>query len=451
MNYEAFAFFLMATITFFADHSEEPVLWVPPQSGAYTVEVGEGVRVVRSRTVKNAVEGALLHIPFVFILVVAILVVLGALLPSIGDEPGVANDAVVQCDYGYQEAYAGDGTLYCVDDMMPFTLQLDSIENGEDNHIRETFEGSESYEYRWHEERGLIVLGFLDDGWYDCVLFMPETLLPEQWSASDLMVEDPQSYHPAWCGEEASTAERNYTEGEDPFDGTWLFVLDEENPEHVIYRTKMVGLTSFYEEWMSPLWLSSDWDEGEGSFNLMGLIVVLPILLLTWFIAGHRNQMVIFDLDEKKLTRKRNGKIPSPFKRVWQGLDLRRVSFDHHVRTREHSSGGGDDGPVQHWTTSHPGVDMMVPTDSGDIIAVFFEYGHKPDLHDFLILELLENLGVPREVYSAPEGKASPPEGLSAESSVPDEGEPSPQEDVDGKTDSGVFWSFDSQNSKESP
>ena len=89
MNYEAFAFFLMATITFFADHSEEPVLWVPPQSGAYTVEVGEGVRVVRSRTVKNAVEGALLHIPFVFILVVAILVVLGALLPSIGDEPGV--------------------------------------------------------------------------------------------------------------------------------------------------------------------------------------------------------------------------------------------------------------------------------------------------------------------------------------------------------------------------
>ena len=59
-----------------------------------------------------------------------------------------------------------------------------------------------------------------------------------------------------------------------------------------------------------PLWLSSDWDEGEGSFNLMGLIVVLPILLLTWFIAGHRNQMVIFDLDEKKLTRNATARFP---------------------------------------------------------------------------------------------------------------------------------------------
>jgi hypothetical protein len=440
----------MATITFFADHSEEPVLWVPPQSEAFTVEVGEGVRVVRSRTVKNAVEGALLHIPFVFFLIVAILIMLSALLPSIGDEPGVSSDAVAQCDYRYLEAYTGDGTLYCMDEMMPYTLVLDSIEQGEENHIRETFEGSQTYEYRWHEERDLVVIGFLDEGRYDCVLFMPETSLPEQWSVSDLKVDDPESYFPSWCGEEASTAERNYTEGEDPFDGTWLFVLGEENPEEVIFRTKVVGLTSFYEEWMSPLWFPSDWGEDEGGVHLMGLIVVGPLLLLTLFIAGHRNQMVIFDTDEKKLTRKRNAKIPSPFKRVWRGLDVGRVRFDHLVRTREHSSGGGEDGPVHTWTTSHPGVDMMVPTDSGDIVAIFFEYGPNPHLHNFLILDLLDNLGVPQETYLVPEAETSPTEDVPREADD-DEGGHSVEEDKKGETNSGAFWSFDGQNSEESP
>ena len=76
----------MASITFFADHSEEPVLWVPPQNGAYTVEVGEGVGVVRTRSVKNAFEGALLHIPFVFVLIVAVVIVLSSVLPDVGDQ-----------------------------------------------------------------------------------------------------------------------------------------------------------------------------------------------------------------------------------------------------------------------------------------------------------------------------------------------------------------------------
>ena len=441
----------MASITFFADHSEEPVLWVPPQSGAYTVEVGEGVGVVRTRSVKNAFEGALLHIPFVFVLIVAVVMILSSVLPDVGDQQSSSSDPLDFCEYGSREAYTGDGTLYCKDDMMPYSIVLDSIEQGEENHILETFEGTETYEYRWHQERGLVVFGFLDDGWYDCVLLMPETSLPEQWSASDLMVEDPESYHPPWCGEEASTAERNYTEGEDPFNGTWLFVLGEESPEEVIFRTKVVGLTSFYEEWRSPLWFSSDWGEDDGSGHLAALIVLGPILLLTWFIAGHRNQMVIFDTGERTLTRKRNGKIPSPFKRVWQGLDIDGISFDHHVRTREHSSGGGEDEPVQHWTTSHPGVDMMVPTDSGEIVAVFFEYGQKPSLHDFLILELLENLGVPREAYLSPEGKALPPEAVPVGSFVHDQGKPPSQDDGDGETNTGVFWSFDGQNAEESP
>lgn len=441
----------MASITFFADHSEEPVFWVPPQSGAYSVEVNEGVRVVRSRSVKNAVEGAILHIPFVFVLIGVVFMVLSTVLPDIMNEQSTSSASSDFCEYGYREVYTGDGTLYCVEEMMPFTMRFDKIETGDENHVRETYEGSQTNEYRWHEERGVIVLGFLDDGWYDCVLLIPESSLPAQWSFSDLMVEDPQSYHPPWCGEEASTAERNYTEGEDPWNGTWLFVLEEENPGDVIFRIKMVRLTSFYEEWMSPLWLSSDWSEDEGSGTLMGLIVAGPILLFMWFIAGHRNRMVIFDTDGKTLTRKRNGKIPSPFKRVWQGLDLRGVSFDHHVRTRQHSSGGGDDGPVQHWTTSHPGVDMMVPTDSGDIVAIFFEYGSNPDLHNFLILELLENLGIPREAYLSPESEALPPEDVSVGSLVHDEGGPLSQDGVEQNTNSGTFWSFDDQNSEESP
>ena len=440
----------MASITFFADHSEEPILWVPPQSEAFTVEVGEGVRVVRSRSVKSAIEGALLYVPFVFFLIVAVVMVLSPVLDDMVNDQISSSDPLNFCEYGYREAYTGDGTLYCMDEMMSHTHALDSIEQGEENHIRETFEGLETYEYRWHEERGLVVLGFLDEGWYDCVLFMPETALPELWSVSDLMVDDPESYYPPWCGEEASTAERNYTEGEDPFDGTWLFVLGEENPEDVIFRTKVVGLTSFYEEWMSPLWLSSDWGEDEGSGHLMGLIVVGPILLLMLFITGHRNQMVIFDTGENKLTRKRNGKIPSPFKRVWRGLDLGRVRFDHHVRTREHSSGGGEDGPVQTWTTSHPGVDMMVPTDSGDIVAIFFEYGPVPHLHNSLILDLLDNLGVPQETYLVPEAETSPAEDVPREADD-DDGGHSLAEDKNGKTNSGGFWSFDGQNSEESP
>jgi hypothetical protein len=263
------------------------------------------------------------------------------------------------------------------------------------------------------------------------------------------MVDDPESYYPQWCGEEASTAERNYTDGEDPFDGTWLFVLGEENPEEVIFRTKVVGLTSYYEEWVSPA-SHFDWDEGDGNGHLMGLIVVGPILLLMWVIAGHRNQMVIFDIDENKLTRKRNGKIPSPFTRVWRGLNLGRVRFDHNVRTREHSSGGGEDGPVNTWTTSHPGVDMMVPTDSGDIVAIFFEYGPNPHLHKSLILDLLDNLGVPQEIYLVPDAETSATEDVPSEADDADDGH-SFEEDKNGETNSGAFWSFDGQNSEESP
>jgi len=439
----------MVSITFFADHSEEPVLWVPPQSEAFTVEVGEGVRVVRSRSLKNTVEGVLLNIPFVFFLVIALLISLSAVLPSFDDVQGVSNDDRVDCDYRYVEAYTGDGALYCVEDDMPYTFTFDSIEQGEENHILETFEGSETYEYRWHEERGFVVLGFLDDGWYDCVLFIPDTSLPEQWSVRDLMVDDPESYYPQWCGEEASTAERNYTDGEDPFDGTWLFVLGEENPEEVIFRTKVVGLTSYYEEWVSPA-SHFDWDEGDGNGHLMGLIVVGPILLLMGMIAGHRNQMVIFHIGECKLTKKRNSKIPSPFKRVWHGLDLGRISFNHHVRTRQHSSGGGEDGPVQTWTTSHPGVDMIVPTDSGDVIAIFFEYGANPHLHKSLILDLLDNLGVPQEIYLVPEAETSATEDVPRKLDDADDGH-SLEEDKNGETKSGAFWSFDGQNSEESP
>ena len=94
---------------------------------------------------------------------------------------------------------------------------------------------------------------------------------------------------------------------------------------------------------------------------------------------------------------------------------------------------------------------MMVPTDSGDIVAVFFEYGQKPNLHDFLILELLENLGVPREAYLSPEGKALPPETVPVGSFVHDQGKPPSQDDGDGETNTGVFWSFDGQNAEESP
>ena len=160
--------------------------------------------------------------------------------------------------------------------------------------------------------------------------------------------------------------------------------------------------------------------------------------------------MVIFGTDGKTLTRKRKGKIPSPFKCVWQGLDLRRASFYHCVRNRHHSSGGGDDGPRRHWTTEHPGVDMMVPADSGSIVAIFFEYGDKPHLHDSLILELLENLGIPREAYVSPASEALLPEDVSGGSLVHDEGGPLSQDGVEQNMNSGTFWSFDGQNSEES-
>lgn len=249
----------MVSIIFFADHSEEPVLWVPPQSEAFTVEVGEGVRVVRSRSVKSAIEGALPYVVF------AILIVLGPV--------------------------------------------LDVIANG----------------------------------------------------------------------------------------------------------------------WM----------------------VVGPILFIQWIIFGHRNQMVIFDLDENKLTRKRNGKIFFPFTRVWRGLNLGRVQFDHNVRDREHSSSSAD-AVADTWTTSHPGVDMIVPTDSGDIVAIFFEYGPNPQLHKSLILDLLDNLGVPQEIYLVPEAETSATEDVPRKHDDADDGY-SLVENKNGETNSGAFWSFDGQNSEELP
>ena len=92
----------MASNTFVAENSEQPVLWVPKQSGAYTVKVSEGVRVVRSRSVENAVVGAFVQFPFVLVLVIIFLI---TILPGIENTQSTSSDST---DWGEGEE---SGTL----------------------------------------------------------------------------------------------------------------------------------------------------------------------------------------------------------------------------------------------------------------------------------------------------------------------------------------------------
>ena len=120
--------------------------------------------------------------------------------------------------------------------------------------------------------------------------------------------------------------------------------------------------------------------------------VSLPLGLVLLFAADRRRKVFVIDRSSQRITRKRAGSLPS-FSTTWSHVDFNSVQLVRSVRITEHTSGGGEDGPVRTWTTSHPGVNLVLRMEQSIQTLFFFEDGNDVSVHENVLKDLMKVMG----------------------------------------------------------
>lgn len=346
----------------------------------------------------------------------------------------------------------GDGSRYCIDPMFPDSSSLDSVELGEDQHIRETFDGVVE-EYRWEAVEQHVVYGWIEEGGiYGCTLVISETNLPENWSSLDLVVDDVEAFYPNWCGQQATNENRNYTEGEHPQDGLWMFdVSTSEAATGTITAHQVQGVTYSYTEWEAEARLLSSFVDDDES-NMPFCMVCLMILLLPLFIItlDYRPVGIEVDRTERLVVRKRLGNGPVLSKKSYEGVDFSSLQLSPitreavHSHSDEHSSSGSS-------YTYHPGFDLTVNTRSGNRVVMFIEGPEEANPNLDAVDEIKRRLAEDSEPFSTPSrigqtlsttsDASSPATQESLVGSSPQAVSP-PLDQASSEPSNGAFWAF---------
>jgi len=79
---------------------------------------------------------------------------------------------------------------------------------------------------------------------------------------------------------------------------------------------------------------------------------------------------------------------------TWTGIDFSSLKLKQYTKTVKHSSGGGEDGPVQTWTTRHKGIEVIVLDGRKPVEVLFLEHGDQLSMYDSTIERICESLGV---------------------------------------------------------
>ncbi len=373
------------------DHGE-PILWVKNDRDSHRVVSDQhGTRF------ESASGSAGRVIAGVFLLVLASLPISFSIYLLSGAEETDLPEVSDEC-WGYQvEIQVGANPPYCLETLGYSTII--SLEVSEDQHIREEIQDREDdattyvNTYRWEEVDSSIVYGFIWDGIYNCVRFIPEFNLEEDWTVASL--DGPFSY-PEWCDTDyIDEEERTFEEGAHPFDGVWMYdAYDIESMTEFLPRLKVEDNKETYEELVSKALVASNRADSldAGAISSEMLCCSLPLGLVFLFAADRRRKVFVIDRSSQRITRKRAGSWPS-FSTTWSRVDFNSVQLVRSVRIKEHTSGGGEDGPTKHWTTSHPGVNLVLPMEQSIQTLFFFEDGNDASVHENVLKDLMNVMG----------------------------------------------------------
>ncbi len=370
-----------------------PVVWVKKRPGAYKVVSDQhGTRLEQSKSMVLRVVGT------VFFLVLASIVALFSV--GIYNEVQSADDSstVSGCWDWQTEVTIGGNPPYCYPG--PIGRGFDSLEVSEDQHIRERTEDRETgytytEEYRWEDVGDSIVYGFVEDGRYSCVRYVPEFALPEDWVPADI---DDAFEYPDWCGSSVEGQEdRVYEEGAHPYEDVWMYEADDVGAmSSFLYAHKTSESAHMERQYISIRYIEQDraeWGAEGEQFTLGTLFCTVPIMLLFLFAADQRPRVFVINRQGNTITRRRSGRFPS-FSQTWRGVDFSATAVVRSVRQKQHSTAATEDSPAQHWTTHHPGLNIVIRYGQHQQMLLFFEDGGDINVHGQVITDFMAAMGL---------------------------------------------------------
>ena len=297
------------------------------------------------------------------------------------------------------EIILGANPSYCLGET--YGEVIDSLEVSEDQHIRENTRDSytgELYtaEYRWEDLDDSVVYGFIEEGRYRCERFIPEFALENDWVVEDI---DRSFEYPDWCGGSVENQDtRVYEEGAHPYDDVWMYWASDVGAMLTfLYEHKTAEDRYSERQYVAKSYVEQERAEWEGygdvQFGLSALFCTVPITLLFLFAADQRPRVFVIDRQANTIKRKRRGRYPS-FSRTWNNVNFPATAVVRSVRQRHHSTSATEDSPAEHWTTDHPGLNIVIEYGRHQHVLLFFEDGGDVNVHGQAISDFMAALGL---------------------------------------------------------
>ena len=248
-------------------------------------------------------------------------------------------------------------------------------------------------EYRWSEDNGIITSASIwQDEFgimYECQQYIRASSLPDNWTGNDLFIHyEEEHYYPAWCNDEPSQDEQEYTETNTiPFEGELLYhlgVYDRLYGISTIQFTENDRVNYTYHELFHPY----------PHFE--------PVMLIFFLVFGGVGVVTLSFIDRKRVLTIDGTSNQVKFEYVkWPrygtiNYELQSpISYEIVKKTRTITHHEGEGTSSSTWTTTHRGVDVAFDLVGEGMSPLLFLEGKNPQNKFESILELLSStLGI---------------------------------------------------------
>ena len=333
----------------------------------------------------------LLVVGFLFIMA-PIVSILGDVVPAYLDE-----ESDEPCWPDQENAITlSDGDVFCKWSEWGERSETYSDYQIADNHYRMEIGNNGITDYRWSEDNGIITSASIwqDEfgGSYECQQYIRASSLPDNWTGNDLFIHYDEEYHyPAWCNDEPSQDEQEYTETNTiPFEGELLYHLDVSERLYGIYTTQ-------FTENDKVNYTNHELFHPYPHFE--------PIMLIFILVFGGVGVAILSFIDRKRVLIIDGANNQVKFEYVkWPRYDSISYELQSPIsyeirkkkRTKTHSNEEGE--RTTFWTTTHHGVDVAFDLVGEGPSPLLFLEGNNPQTEFESILELLSStLGIKDE------------------------------------------------------
>jgi hypothetical protein len=358
----------------------QPVVWVKKNTDAYrTVTDHETIRLEPSGSSLPRILGSL------FFAGLASMLLLTSL--NLYIEPDDPDDENREgCEPNQVEVKIGNNPLYCTSETWVNTI--DSIEVSEDQHLRITGEDWAEV-YRWEDIEESIVYGYLYGDQYQCVRYIPEFNLPEDWVVEDL---ETSFEYPEWCGSKDENQDtRVFEEGAHPYDDVWMYEAhDVAGMSVFLYTHKQTEGADSHREYIAMSAVETWGPISEGDVVLDNLLCfTLPLGLILLLGVDQRRRVFVMNRKTKTVIRKRSGRIPTLFSKTWANVDFSAMAIVRSVRQTQGTTQANEDAPRRVRASDPNGLNIVLKYGDEHVVLVFFEDGGDESIHGQTIRDFL--------------------------------------------------------------